>query len=237
MKNLALSFFMLLLSLPTVGQDNYLRDSLDSLSPEECLHYVTMNRDYNRIVFSDADSTYTTTVFEHLAHGFGYYNQPDTLGIVGYMVTHSKERIQNPYFFLADPAPSKVDTILEYFSLLHDNNQQATLNDFENIINTFYVRFPPESGLDYQNIAGKTVLMYACSFQYGAFVDQLLKEKVNPNLADKSGKTALMYACSTDNKSIIKALMAAGAKKDISDESGKKAKDYCLTTATRKLVK
>ena len=86
---------------------------------------------------------------------------------------------------------------------------------------------PKSSTINYSCMSG-TALTAASYKGLTKVVEILLKNKANPNIADKQGSTPLIYATLAKNEKIIKLLLSKGADKSHKDNRGNSAIQYAL---------
>jgi hypothetical protein len=201
-------------------------DSLRSLSKSAFLSYVQNGGDMNEALHKYSDGR-KWTVFAMIAHDFGFYCKTEDNEFIYQILRESGSPIENPLFFMNDACRDKVNDILEYFSLLVRYNHGVTEQDFKQIRELY---FSSEWGVDinYRDKSGKTLLMYACEFNYLQSATELINENANLDIADNFGYTALLYACAGGNKKILDLLLAKGANTRVNSFSAK-ALDYCIS--------
>ena len=209
-------------------------DSLKALSQSEFLDYLHRGGDINEVLQTYNDGS-KLTVFEMIAHDFGYNCNSDDNEFIYQIVTTAGKPIENPLFFMNDPCPEKVKDILEYYLFLARYNHAVTEKDFKRVWETYFNRFW-YADINYRDTYGKTLLQVACELNYQESVIGLLNKNADPSPADAVGMTALMHACIADNLRIIELLLAKGADTRTRDDFGTTAVGYCISDSAIKMV-
>jgi len=82
----------------------------------------------------------------------------------------------------------------------------------------------------------KTLLMYACKYNFKNVIEKLVEHHVNLNKMNKKGETALNYACKYGNIDIVQYLIDQGANVDVITNSGDTILMYGILSGKREIV-
>lgn len=245
MKLLLTLTFILSTILISSQEDYYnekLYDSLSKLSTIELVDMAKSGYDFNKAIAiypeynedENAEQTfYTSTAFQSVTHGYGYWCDDELKELVYGIATHSKEKLLHPFYFFNDPCGDRVSDILIYYSLLKSKDYFTSEIEFEEIIDIYYYGYAGARG-DLKNDEGKTPLMYAIAFGYEKSISKLLKQKLDLSIEDKEGKNVLIYACEQDNLALIKRFINTKVPAKTSKLS---AIDHCISKDAKKLLK
>ncbi|MCP4441196.1 MAG: ankyrin repeat domain-containing protein [Aureispira sp.] len=206
---------------------------LDTFTTAQWKAHIDAGNDMNEVLYMEGKTEYT--VFNLFAHGYGFYCQDDRKDLVYQVVKTTKKPLITPFFFLDDACWERAKDVMEYYSLLIEHEHKLKEADFKSVYDTY---FSHEDTRDYVDLEKKTMLIYACQFDYTKTAQQIIKTaKKSLNHVDKTGKNALFYACENGNLTLIKSLIDKGIKVDRKDKTGKKAIDYCKSKDAQKVLK
>lgn len=206
---------------------------LDTFTTAEWAAHIAAGNDMNEVLYLEGKDKYTA--FHTFAHSYGYYCQDDQKDLVYQVVKTTKKPLIDPFFFLNDACWERAKDVMEYYSLLLEHGHELKEADFKQVYNVYF-NFEETRG--YVDLAKKTILIYACQFDYTNTAQQIIKADKNKlNHTDETGKNALFYACENGNLVLIKALINKGINVGSEDNTGKKIVEYCKTKEAKKAIK
>ena len=103
--------------------------------------------------------------------------------------------------------------------------------------NVDVARFLISNVKDINYVSSMGTALMAASFKGQALlVEQLLKNKANPNITDSNGTSALIYATMIKSSEIISLLLKYKSDKMHKDNQGKKAIDFAILDNDKQLI-